>query len=81
MGLAIDWFRKISNQEDKKATEQAIRQAGGVLEILKDLLETRLRSISKTNEDDYDSPSWAYLQAHKNGRIQDLEYVIRLLTL
>lgn len=81
MALASDWFRKTSDPDDKKATEQAIRQAGPVLEILRELLTNRLRNISRPKEETYTNPSWAYFQAHRNGRIEDLEYVIKLVTL
>lgn len=81
MTLAADWFRQTSDPDDRKTREQAIRQAGPILEILKDLLTNRLRGVSQMREAAYDNPSWAYLQAHRNGRIEDLEYVIKLLTL
>jgi len=81
MSLAADWFRQISDPDDRVAREQAIRQAGPILEILKDLLTNRLRTASQMREASYEHPSWAYLQAHRNGRIEDLEYVIKLLTL
>ena len=81
MPLATDWTKRCDSPEDKAATEQAIRQAGPILEILRETLVSRAESIKKTDEKDYTKASWSHFQAHRNGRHEELDYVIKLLTL
>jgi hypothetical protein len=50
-----------------------------VLDRLKEIVYNTIKeSEIKTN--DYSSPSWAYLQAHQNGRREALEEIIKLIT-
>ena len=44
-----------------------------LVEILHQEKETLTRSS------DYDSPSWAYQQAHNNGRLQQIETILNMI--
>ena len=44
---------------------------------LKEILLEEKRKV--TRQSDYSSPSWAYQQAHNNGKLQQIEEIIMLL--
>jgi len=79
--LAADWFRGISKEEDKASLIQAIYSAKGILDIVKELVIAHKNSLEKVSMTDYDSPQWAYKEAHKNGRKEEIDYLLRLLNL
>jgi hypothetical protein len=57
----------------------AILASRTALQRLHQLASEDLANLQKSREADYESPSWAYLQAHKNGRIQQLNELLTLL--
>lgn len=52
-----------------------------LLELMAHLKERKesLEAQDRT-EDTYDKASWSHLQAHRNGRAQELHYIIQLLS-
>ena len=81
MSLALDWTKRCEDEDDKKATEQAIRSAAGVLNILKEILETKLNALERPSLKDYDSPGWEGRLADRNGSARTLTDIINLVTL
>lgn len=78
--LAANWF--IGVLDDKKETfEQAIRASTTMKDALKTIIDKQIAEISQaeTKTDQYDTPSWAYLQAHRNGQLGALRGILTLL--
>jgi hypothetical protein len=73
------WY---SNAPD--ITEEVMKNAAfnpvilRLIEILKDRKESI--EAKPRNEDIYENPSWSHLQAHLNGRAQEIQYIIQLLS-
>jgi len=47
--------------------------------LIKKVIENKIRNLYTTKEADYDKASWAYYQAHKNGKIQALTELMQIL--
>jgi hypothetical protein len=73
------WFAKCKTKEDKDKTRQVILSNRESLDRLKDVLEPMLKEIAPAA--DYDSPSWAYKQADRNGYNRALTTVLDLINL
>lgn len=73
-----DWLKTAKDKEERK---QVVRSCNAVLKILKEIVETRLDDLHSKRRDhkNYDSPSWALLQADFTGRERELEYILTLL--
>lgn len=69
---------------DPDITEELMKNAAfnpvlkRLVQILKDRKE-QLEALPRS-EDSYDSPSWSHLQAHRNGRAQELQFILQLLS-
>lgn len=72
------WFKGLTGQ-DKQKRQEIVLSNKIVLDILKEILYNRVREVEKSSLDDYESPSWAYRQADKNGQLRTLKEVIQYL--
>jgi hypothetical protein len=63
-------------QEDFK---REVKSAKNVLDKLEQIVNSRMKEIVVAN--DYDSPSWAYKQADRNGYNRALTEIINILHL
>ena len=72
--VALRWTQHLKTEEQKERFLQALRNDTLVLGRLKDILEEDLESFNRkeVRSDSYDSPSWAFQQAHYNGVRQQL---------
>jgi len=75
------WFAGLS-KEDKEVIENSIKTNLTLLERLGEILETELTKVRRdeVQEASYDSNSWPYLQAHRNGKKEALEFLKRVVT-
>lgn len=78
--LGADWFRGV-DEKDKLDREIAVKNAKAILDIILRLAQSRRNSLERVAMTDYDSPAWAYREAHKNGRKEELDYFCKLLNL
>lgn len=74
--LSLKWTKGLS-EDRAENLEKLVRNSTIVLSRLKEIIEEDLRQ-DKVTESDYDNPSWAYYQAHKNGK---MEYARQMLSL
>lgn len=81
-GVSLEWFQHCESDAEKIEFEKTLRNNGFVLDKLIRILENRLQSIDRDemSRNSYDSPSWAFLQAHQNGRREGLTEVLSLLS-
>ncbi len=69
------WLKNVS-AEDKEEEKKRIRKHKQFLDDVVEILEASFEE----GEPDYDSPSWAYKQADRNGANRKLREVIKFLT-
>lgn len=80
MTISSRWFAGTPKNKIKEF-EDLVLNSGVVLGKLKHILEeSRKAVIHKVREDDYDkSSSWAYKQAHRNGKLEAFDQIYELL--
>lgn len=63
--------------------EALLRAAAPALDIVKRVLEDKLEELTSNalSKKNYESPSWALLQADAIGEARGIQYAIELLTL
>lgn len=76
------WTKHLPNESDKETLRKTILGSRIALDRLKELLSEELASLEnqEASSTDYDSPSWAYKQAHRNGERAFAKKVFELLT-
>ncbi len=72
------WFMDLPKDEQEGFKKQ-VKAAKDVLEKLEQIVKSRIKEIVVAN--DYDSPSWAYKQADRNGYNRALTEIINILNL
>jgi hypothetical protein len=72
------WFMDLPKDE-QEGFKREVKSAKNVLDKLEQIVQNRIKEIVITN--DYDSPSWAYKQADRNGYNRALTEIINILHL
>jgi len=77
------WTKTAKDAEDKIQLEKSLRNSKWILEHLDEILEDMKDSLEKTelSPTSYNSPNWAYRQAHSNGFKQCLSSIRKLINL
>jgi hypothetical protein len=77
------WTKHLKTQEEKDQYIQSLHRVDWVLKHVKQLILSSSDSIESVeiSPKSYDSPNWAYRQAHSNGYRQALKDFTKLLTL
>lgn len=81
--MIIDWTKHCKSIEDKEQYVNSLMRAKWVLDDLSKLVQSNLggREIAEISPKTYESPNWAFQQAHNNGYKQALKDVLRLINL
>jgi len=72
------WFMDLPKDE-QDGFKREVKSAKNVLDKLEQIVQNRIKQI--VIADDYDSPSWAYKQADRNGYNRALTEIINILHL
>lgn len=77
------WTHHLKDPEEKKRFRSYIYNSKGVVDRLLEIVSQREEEINakEMDEESYDSPSWAALQADRNGRRRELRWMKQLITL
>lgn len=76
--VTSEWLQA-STETDPLVVTERIMSCADVLSVLSNILIERHREASTTREVDYTNSAWPYLEAHRKGRIEELEKIIRIL--
>jgi len=74
----------VSHLKDSKEREDFTNKLLGsrfLLDKLSEIVYNIVKMESRPSTKDYDSPSWAYLQAHQNGRLEAFEEILKLISI
>jgi hypothetical protein len=72
------WFSHLSKDEQADFKE-FVKNSQKVLDRLSEILYNRVNDQEVVSTEDYDSPSWAYKQADRNGYLRALREIQTLL--
>lgn len=77
------WTKNIRSDEEKERFQNTLLGSKEVFNRLIDLLDEKEKELDRSNKNlnDYDSPNWAYRQAHKNGYSSALSFIKTLIDL
>lgn len=77
MALKSVWFK---NPDDREAIENAINHSPA-FKRLREIVENKLQEVlvKEFNIETYKQLDWAYVQAHINGQVQELNFILNLL--
>jgi hypothetical protein len=73
------WFSNLPKQ-DQQERKNLVLNSEKILDILHQMVYNMSIVESRTSSSDYDSPNWAYRQAHQNGKLEAYTEVLNLLT-
>lgn len=74
----LDIWTKGLNDLDKTAIETTIRKNRTLLDRINVICEMKIKELEVSALADYDSPSWAYRAADKEGQKRALRYIMSL---
>lgn len=72
------WFSHLP-QDKREEFKQLVLNSSTVLDRLKDIVYNMSKNGEESKTEDYDSPSWAYRQADKNGQLRAYRDILKLL--
>jgi len=77
------WTHHLSDPAEKDQFEKSLRNSKWILDRLNEMLVDMDKSLDRqeTSPASYDTPSWAYKQAHLNGYRSCLSKVQQLINL
>lgn len=80
--LATVWTKHLKDPQKKRDFEQAVRHSTLALGRFKQILQDELDSLENvsTSLDEFDSPSWAFKQAYRNGEKARIKKTLELLS-
>lgn len=76
--MGVEWYFGCANEDDRERRRDVVLSSYSILKVLKEYLTNKKDTLSM-REEDYDVAAWAYLQAHRNGRIDELDRLIKLI--
>jgi hypothetical protein len=79
--LPLVWTKHLKSAKEKEDFESLLRNSTQVLRRLKQVLEEKEADLaaSQMKLEDYDSPSWAYKEAHRHGRQAELKFLKEII--
>lgn len=81
--MITQWTKHCTSEEEKKQYVESLKRAKWVFDDINKLVDSNLasREASEISPSTYESPNWAYQQAHNNGYKQALRDLKKLLTI
>lgn len=77
--MKIEWVAHLSDEKDKKNFKEFVKSSTPVLSRLADMLEKRKLNVEVFKAEDYNSLSWAYACADRNGYVRALNEILNLI--
>lgn len=77
-GMPMEWLQGLKDQDRANEIEY-LRNCSTLFDKLRGMIQRRYDAALATKDTDYDSASWAYKQAHLNGKLEALEELYKLL--
>jgi hypothetical protein len=78
-GIAVEWLAGCKSDEERQKKIENLQNNSLLFDQLKKMIQQRYDSAISTNDTDYDNVSWSHKQAHRNGKLEVLEDIYKLL--
>ena len=76
--ISVEWYFGCKNKEERDARKGLVDSAAPALDVLRQIVEQR-RETYAMKSSDYDVVAWPYYQAHRNGQMEELDRLIKLI--
>ena len=73
------WYQHLRNKEEQENFKKIVESSKITLDRLTEIVYTISKSGESHSAEDYDSPSWAYKQADRNGYLRALNTILKLI--
>lgn len=74
------WFSDCEGDSKKiEERRKKLLQFSEICGIIENVIEKKIENLDSVTEKDYESPSWAYKQAHINGEKQAYKEILDLI--
>lgn len=79
--MRSEWLRGLPDEKAKKERKELVASARPTLDVLKEIVLTKLMDAESVQLSlaDYDSPAWPYKQADRNAVVRTLRDILELL--
>lgn len=77
--LHTEWLKDCKDPEEREARLRLLKSSKVIAELILKLLAERQTIAGRVQVKEYDSPAWQYKLAHRNGQLEELEYMTQLL--
>ena len=77
--IDIKWTSHLKSAEEQQKFRDYVLSSVGVLKRLADILEIKVDAREVFKEEDYKNPSWAFMQADRNGYVRALREIQQML--
>lgn len=74
-----DWISHLGTPEEQVAFKKRLLAASDVFDVLRNLVQVRYNQIASTKVDDYTVPNWEFMRAHRDGQLEELENIWKLI--
>jgi hypothetical protein len=78
-GLALQWYAGCSTDREREARYALLTGSSPAFDVLLALLEKEKLDLLTVRDSDYSDSAWACKQAHRNGRLDELDRLVGLL--
>lgn len=73
-----DWTKGITDAAEADRLQLQLKNSKFLLDHLHTVVERKIKEQDRVSPNDYDSPSWAYKAADREGYIRALNYILLL---
>ena len=78
-GISTEWYEDTGSEEARKERADLVKGSSTILEVLLKIVARRRAELLVVREPDYDVHGWPFVQAHQNGRLEELDRLYKLL--
>lgn len=83
IGLVVQWLTGCQTEKERDARRSLLLGADPAFRVLLAIIEQGREDLLACREADYNDSAWACKQAHRNGRLEELDrlsYLLRSIT-
>jgi hypothetical protein len=75
------WSAHLRDKQDKLKFETELRSylVNAYFSRLREILRARKENLLHVSDPDYDNPSWSHRQAHMNGKVEELDFILEMI--
>jgi len=78
--VSSDWVGHLPTPEEQDAFKKRLIAASDVFDVLRNIVQVRYNQLASSKAgSDYSTPNWELMRAHKDGQLEELENIWKLI--